>query len=368
MLRGRASSGQRFHALTDIWLDVWRGQSTGLIGVNGAGKSTLLKIIAGVSTPTGGRVVVNGTVSALLELGAGFHPEYTGRQNAVLACALMGLSPEQTGQRLDAILSFADIGAQIDQPIKHYSSGMVVRLGFAVATSVRPDLLITDEVLAVGDESFQRKCIRWMERYLADGGTLLLCSHSLYHIQKLCANAIWIDGGRIRLRGTADEVSRAYRAWNEERQRGESENVGSLPVVDASQYHITTMNLAGAVGDETLVLDRSSDLTISGTVYSPDGRPPGLLVGMVRADGTPIYGTYSDGAGYVPSRVDANHFAFRLRFKSLPLLPGRYVARSHALDPECMRLFDTVERVFEVRGSSRDEGYCWLDHEWSPRE
>ena len=136
--------------------------------------------------PTRGNVAVNGRVGALLELGSGFHPEYTGLANIDLAAALLGLAPSEIAAKRDEIIAFADIGEHIHDPIKHYSSGMVVRLGFAVATALAPDILITDEVLAVGDESFQKKCIAWMERYLAGGGTLLLCSHSMYHVQKLC--------------------------------------------------------------------------------------------------------------------------------------------------------------------------------------
>ena len=177
--------------------ELTRGESLGVIGENGAGKSTLLKIIAGVIQPTRGTVAVNGRVGALLELGSGFHPDYTGLANIDLAAALLGLTPREIAAKRDEIIAFADIGEHIHDPIKHYSSGMVVRLGFAVATALAPDVLITDEVLAVGDESFQKKCIAWMERYLADGGTLLLCSHSMYHVQKLCRERA-VAQGRAR--------------------------------------------------------------------------------------------------------------------------------------------------------------------------
>ena len=155
LLRGREPR-QVFHALSDVSFDIRRGESLGLVGVNGAGKSTLLKLMAGVVSPSHGSLTRQARVGALLELGAGFHPEYTGRDNVFLACALMGLSRSATQDRMDHILGFADIGEHIDQPIKHYSSGMVVRLGFAVATIVTPEVLITDEVLSVGDESFQK--------------------------------------------------------------------------------------------------------------------------------------------------------------------------------------------------------------------
>ena len=190
-------------ALDGVSLEVKRGESLGLVGENGAGKSTLLKVIAGVVRPTRGTATVNGRVGALLELGSGFHPDYTGRDNIALSAALAGLSRGEVASRIAGIIAFADIGAHIDQPVKHYSSGMVVRLGFAIATALEPDVLITDEVLAVGDESFQRKCIRWMEDYLADGGTLLLCSHGMYHVQTLCQKAAWLRQERCEPTATA---------------------------------------------------------------------------------------------------------------------------------------------------------------------
>jgi lipopolysaccharide transport system ATP-binding protein len=152
-----------------------------------------------VVKPSTGQVVVNGRIGALLELGSGFHPEYSGLENIHLAAALMGMSNAEIDRKLDSIIEFADIGSHIAEPIKHYSSGMVVRLGFAVATAMQPDILITDEVLAVGDESFQKKCIRWIEGYLSQGGTLLLCSHSMFHIQTLCQKAVWIHDGQMHM-------------------------------------------------------------------------------------------------------------------------------------------------------------------------
>ena len=164
LLRGHGAA-HVFRALDDVSFTLARGESLGIVGENGAGKSTLLKIIAGVMPPTRGTVEVNGRVGALLELGSGFHPEYSGEANIELAAALLGLTPSEIAQKRDGIIEFADLGDHLRDPIKHYSSGMVVRLGFAIATALAPDILITDEVLAVGDESFQKKCIAWMERY-----------------------------------------------------------------------------------------------------------------------------------------------------------------------------------------------------------
>ena len=191
----------RISVLRDVNLEIHRGESLGLIGANGAGKSTLLKLITGVLTPTTGDVRTHGEIGALLELGAGFHPEYTGRDNVAMAASLHGLTGAELRKRLPEIIAFADIGRYIDEPVKHYSSGMVVRLGFAVIASLKPDLLVTDEVLAVGDESFQKKCVQWMKHYLDEGGTLILVSHSMYHVQKLCRQACWLRDGEIAMAG-----------------------------------------------------------------------------------------------------------------------------------------------------------------------
>jgi lipopolysaccharide transport system ATP-binding protein len=357
-----------FTALNDISFEVLPGQSLGLVGVNGAGKSTLLKLISGVVKPTRGVLHRRGRIGALLELGAGFHPEYTGRDNIYLASALMGLTQEQTRERIDGILTFADIGAHIDQPIKHYSSGMVVRLGFAVATSVVPDVLITDEVLAVGDESFQKKCMSWMGRYLDNGGTLLLCSHSMYHIEKLCQRAAWIDHGQMHMLGKAQDVTRRYLAWHEEKGRlqntdhKDTEHAATEVNTDGI-YHVKHMALNDQA-DGLVSIGLRGQLTVSGAVYSPDDRTPQVAVGVVRADGTPVYGIVSEMDKHTLHAGPDGLFAFRICFDNLPLLPGRYLARAHAMDPEGLRLFDHVERPFDVQGDSRELGYVHLSHQW----
>ena len=215
-----------------------------MIGENGAGKSTLLKIVAGVIPPTRGRVTVNGRVGALLELGSGFHPEYTGLANIDLAAALLGLAPAEIAAKRDEIIAFADIGEHINDPIKHYSSGMVVRLGFAVATTLAPDVLITDEVLAVGDESFQKKCVAWMEHYLGGGGTLLLCSHSMYHVQKLCRERAVAQGRpRRALRPRGRRHAGLPRLSRGEERRGRSSRSRRRSAAAAGVYAIQALAL-----------------------------------------------------------------------------------------------------------------------------
>ena len=359
LLHGRGAR-HVFRALDGVSLEMRRGESLGVIGENGAGKSTLLKIIARVVKPTRGTVMVNGRVGALLELGSGFHPEYTGLANIDLAAALLGLAPAEIAAKRDEIVAFADLGAHIDEPIKNYSSGMVVRLGFAVATALTPDILITDEVLAVGDESFQKKCIAWMERYLADGGTLLLCSHGMYHVQKLCRNALWLKDGTVARYGSAADVTQAYLAYHEEKSAGAKAPATPVAAAAAGIYAITSLALSPP---DTIA--QGATLSVSGEVYTPDGRVPVVLIGVVRADGTPVYGVASDMDGAPPTRLSADTFAFELALPDLALLPGKYVVRAHALDPEGVRLFDHVEREIIVTGQTRELGLVRLPHRWN---
>jgi lipopolysaccharide transport system ATP-binding protein len=357
LLRGRGAA-HVFRALDDVSLTLSRGESLGVIGENGAGKSTLLKIVAGVIEPTRGEVAVNGRVGALLELGAGFHPDYSGLANIELAAALLGLGAREIAVKRDEIIAFADIGDHIRDPIKQYSSGMVVRLGFAVATALAPEILITDEVLAVGDESFQKRCIAWMERFLQGGGTLLLCSHSMYHIQKLCRQAVWLKDGRVQQYGTADDVTRAYLTYHEEKAAAAK---AGMPIADAmasGAYAIQTFTTSAAD------ITQGEDLSLSGDLYSPDGREPVVVVGIVRADGTPVFGIASDMDDVAIARRDDHRFEFALTFSALPLQPGKYWVRAHAADPEGLRVFDTVERPLVVRGRTRELGLVHLAHRW----
>ena len=350
-----------FRALDNIDLEVQRGESVGLVGENGAGKSTLLKIIAGVARPTAGTVHVSGRVSALLELGSGFHPDYTGRENIYLSSAMMGRGRREARSQAESIIEFADIGEQIDEPVKHYSSGMVVRLGFAVATAVKPDLLITDEVLAVGDESFQKKCVQWLERYLQEGGTLLLVSHSMFHVQTLCRKAVWIHHGNVRLAGPTFDVTREYLTYHEEKRR-----------VESSRDKAPAGNLARVVsawtedghGERRATFRAGDTLVLQGLAYEPDARPPVILFGIGRADGTPVFGCTSSDAGFVPAARADRQFSVAVRFDRLSLLPGKYRIRLHVLDPEGLRLCDTWEDEFVVTGETRDFGMVRLDHRW----
>ena len=241
-----------------------------------------------------------------------------------------------------------------------------------VATAVRPEILITDEVLAVGDESFQKKCIAWQESYLEEGGTLLLCSHSMYHVQKLCKHALWMHHGAMHRYGPAADVTTEYLVYHEEKSTKERKrHVQQQTYAGGGAYAVTALRLASGSGAadttaEGLHRHKLGDaLTVSGELHSPDGRAPGVSVGIVRVDGTPIYGVLSEADGYIPECIDGSRYRFALNFPSLPLLPGKYTVRAHALDPEGMRLFDTLERDLFVEGATRELGLCRIDHRWS---
>ncbi|MEM1090405.1 MAG: polysaccharide ABC transporter ATP-binding protein [Pseudomonadota bacterium] len=338
-LLGRPGNADGTPALHDISLHVARGESVGLIGDNGAGNSTLLKILAGVLRQSSGHVSVNGRVAALLELGAGFNQEFTGRENLALGAALMGVSANQLRRRLDDIIAFADLGGHLDRPLKHYSSGMAMRLGFALATTLEPDLLITDEVLAVGDESFQRKCNRWVDGYVAGGGTLLLVSHSMDQIRRLCRRTYWLKGGKIEQHGDTDEVVDAYLRYHE--RKGVLE-----PDADyaGAHYRLTRLEVNTHEG----VLTDPESLIIEAELHSPDDRAPVVALGLKDRHNTAIYGLTSEMHGVTPRRLGRRRFGFTLALDVSQLLPGRYQVTGHAMDPEALRLFDTAIREFDL--------------------
>ncbi|MEO9135553.1 MAG: Wzt carbohydrate-binding domain-containing protein, partial [Casimicrobiaceae bacterium] len=226
------------------------------------------------------------------------------------------------------------------------------------ATALAPEILITDEVLAVGDESFQKRCIAWMERFLDNGGTLLLCSHSMYHIQKLCRHALWLKNGRVEQYGLSEDVTRAYLTYHEEKAAATKSGIPLNEAMASGAYAIQSL----ALNAEDVT--QGADVTLRGEVYSPDGRAPVVVIGIVRADGTPVFGVASD-MDRVPIRKAADHrFEFELTFPALPLQPGKYWIRAHAADPEGMRVFDNVERSLVVRGKTRELGLVHLAHHW----
>lgn len=201
---------KNFHVLQDISFSVLEGRSLGIIGDNGAGKSTLMKLLVGTLQPSSGNIAIKGQVAALLELGAGFHPEFTGRRNIYLNAALLGVPDANIAEIEKQIIEFSELGDFIDRPVKTYSSGMYVRLAFSIATMVNPDVLVIDEALSVGDIAFQKKCVERMNEFRKQKKTMIFCSHSMYHVQELCDTAIWLEKGRIREIGESHHVVAMY--------------------------------------------------------------------------------------------------------------------------------------------------------------
>jgi ABC-type polysaccharide/polyol phosphate transport system ATPase subunit len=199
-------------SLEDFNLEVAAGESIALVGANGSGKSTALRLIAGIYPPTEGIVETRGRIAAIIELGVGFNPELTGAENVEIYAAVMGLSRREVASRFDEIVAFADLGDFIREPVKYYSSGMQARLAFAVVVCIEPDILLVDEVLAVGDEEFRQRCEQRLARFRENGGTMIVVTHDLDSVSRLCSRAVWLDEGRIRAEGPAGKVVEAYRA------------------------------------------------------------------------------------------------------------------------------------------------------------
>jgi len=366
MLNILAGQGQAadssIEVLRDVSLDVHAGQSIGIIGENGAGKSTLLKLLSGVCKPTTGSIERHGSQAALIELSAGFDQEASGFDNIFLKTALMGMSRRQTRQHLDAIIEFADIGDALQQPVKTYSSGMVVRLGFAIVAIQNPQLLMTDEVLAVGDESFQRKCIGWLDNYLADGGTLLMVSHSSYQIKRLCPQSLWIHDHQVAMYGDSDRVINAYLDWHAEKQKqGDKKTARTL---NPEQYQVISMQLLGARQQAVSTITSGDGMVIEMCLNSPDGRKPVAGFGIIDRGGLAVYGVASTAADNAGERINEHEWRFQVTFPALPLLPGSYTVRAHVLDPEGVRVCDSMETRLTVSGSSLELGTVRLLHDW----
>lgn len=202
-----------FYSLRDINFTIRQGERVGIVGSNGAGKSTLFSILSGIYGPSEGRVTVRGRLQALIALGAGFHPLLSGRENIFINAAILGMRGRDVNRRIDEIIAFADIGEFIDAPVKNYSSGMLVRLGFAIAVHMDPDIILIDEILAVGDAKFQGKCLSFMKKLVDDGRTVVMVSHHVGHIQQACERVIWLDRGRIVMDGPVNDVLREYSSW-----------------------------------------------------------------------------------------------------------------------------------------------------------
>src|SRR6266545_5035247 len=286
-------SAEIVYALRDVSFRVDRGQCFGVVGANGSGKSTLLKLIAGTAKPTAGTIGVEGRVSALLELGAGFHPDFTGRENAYLNGSLLGLTRRETEAAMPKIESFAQLGRFFDAPIKTYSSGMAARLGFAVAVHVDPDVLLVDEVLAVGDEYFQHKCYAKIAEFRGAGKTIVLVSHDVGLIQRLCDRAIWLDQGHVAANGTVRDVATAYHlevGKRELRERALRGEIGAR--YGSKEIEIVSAKVVSRDGVAKTLLEVGDPASFEIRYRNPAGVQDVVFgVYVYRDDGTGIYGT-----------------------------------------------------------------------------
>lgn len=378
-------------ALDGVSFEVAPGEAFGVIGGNGSGKSTLLKVVAGILRPSTGRVAARGRVGALIELGAGFHPEISGRENVYINGAVLGLGRREVDRRFDDIVAFSGLGAFIDEPVKNYSSGMYVRLGFAVAVHTDPDVLLVDEVLAVGDEAFAHRCLRRIEELLAAGKTLVFVSHSLDLVEELCDRVLWLDGGRPRLLGEPRRVVDAYRqavaeeegrehleakARNDSRQEAD---VGVAEDVERDETGqplrwgsrraevVSARLLVGPPGEARERYHLASGEPVAFEIEARVEVPLadfvfGIAVSTPR--GTEVWGTNTDLAGFEP-RGFAGRARVRLVCPALRLAPGEYLvdAAVHARDGSP---YDYRRKAFAFTVTARDRGVgvYFPEHRW----
>lgn len=373
-LRGH-SQARRHWALRDVDLQVARGEVVGVVGRNGAGKSTLLQLLCGTLAPTTGSVAVRGRVAALLELGAGFNPQFTGRENALLNAALLGLSAEEARARLGDMLSFADIGEFADQPVRTYSSGMFMRLAFAVATSVEPDILVIDEALSVGDGAFARKSFERIMELRAGGATILFCSHSMYQVEALCERALWLDGGTVRMSGPASEVCGAYQASLNGLDRPNWGGALTGPSAPAAVAAPGTARLTGFTvaardappGARVQVRSGEDDVVLSWHFASDPALPtPTVAVGISDENGLTVSSALSllDGA-VVHRNADGSGWA-QMVLTKVPLLKGRYSLTAFLLSEDGLHPYDQVMQAAQVTVEQDGplQGFVSLPRRW----
>jgi ABC-type polysaccharide/polyol phosphate transport system ATPase subunit len=322
-----------FYALHNINFNLKKGDTLGIIGKNGSGKSTLLKILTSVLTPTVGSVEVNGKVSALLELGTGFNPEFTGIENVYLSGTIMGYRRDEMDAKLDDILAFADIGEFVHQPVKMYSSGMYVRLAFAVAINVDPDILIVDEALAVGDMTFQKKCMEKIDNFQDVGKTIVFCSHDMHTVSSLCQKALWIHDGKIADSGDGKNVISSYVSWMTNSSKSSmpqflvaSEKNPNYYIRNSEEVEIVSVKLFDDKGISRDVFFNGEDLVFEITYNSLRGiKDPNYSVIIFRNDGVPVaIGKASYVKGLKPAGLINGTTTIKAVLKNIQLNQGLY--------------------------------------------
>ena len=356
VLRLRRTRREQFWALRDVTFDVPEGSTLGLVGANGSGKTTLLKIIGGILRPTGGRVTTRGRIAALLELGAGFHPELTGRENVYLNASILGLSKKETDRRFDDIVGFAELEPFIDNQVKHYSSGMFVRLGFAVAVHVEPEILLIDEVLAVGDEAFQRKCIARVREFQEEGRTIVLVTHAVEWVREICDRAVMLHRGRIRAAGGVRTVLREFRSALLE------DRVAFVREETTQDVEILGVAILDREGRPVVRARPSEPLSIQ--IELKANRPvddPVVSLALYDGEDQLAYKSGTDWLGHHLGRVEGT---VRVSFdmEAMPFVRGRYhlTVGVHSRGVEKVYDWHDQRYAFDVDDSAAIEGQVWV--------
>ncbi len=373
----RSWSREELWALKDVSFEVERGEMLSIIGPNGSGKSTVLKLISRILEPTLGKISVDGKVSALIELGAGFHPDLTGRENVYLNGSILGLSQEEMDAKFKEIVKFAELERFIDVPLKHYSSGMYMRLGFAIAINVEPDILLIDEVLAVGDESFQKKCLAKIEEFKKQGKTMVFVSHALETVRKLCDQALWLEEGVVKSTGSPDKVIYDYLddlrrkegvALDEKHRhlRYELEEQQLENRWGSGEVRIYEVQLLGGGGEEKHVYQTGDTMIIR--LYYEVKEPAADLtfgVGIHRSAGLHIHGT-NTFAQKVQYDARVGKGMVELEYWELPLSTGNYAVSVGVWPGDKWQLpYDMHSQMYEFSvWGAEDEGLIALPHHW----
>lgn len=338
--RGTVSS--TIHALRDVSFEVPEGAGLGIIGRNGAGKTTLLKMISRVTWPTSGKVRVAGHVVSLIELGAGFHPELTGRENVYLGAGLFGLSRKEIDRQFDSIVNFADVERLIDTPMKRYSSGLYARLGFAVAIHSNPDIVLVDEVLSVGDASFRRRALEALRGLIASGKTVLFISHDMWNVRRLCSQILWMEDGQVRAYGDAGEIAERY--MNEVNLQALANQGTSLQSHrgGTGEVRYETVETFDTAGQPSALFQQDQAMVVRASYKTakPVERPV-FQVAIVDVDTGVVVTTASTGPRDISAIVDGPG-VIDIRFDGLPLRPRQYVLRLSITDANQLASYDTV--------------------------
>jgi ABC-2 type transport system ATP-binding protein len=358
---------EEFWALRDVSLEVPEGKTYALIGENGSGKSTLLKCMAHILRPEKGRIETNGKISALLELGAGFHPELTGRENIFLNGAILGMTKKQLNQRFDEIVGFAGLEHFIDTPVKNYSSGMYVRLGFSVAINVDPEILLIDEVLAVGDAEFQRKCLEKFDDFRAAGKTIVIVSHALESVRNLCDTAGWLEHGVLRRLGPASDVIDEYLSESHTERAADGSHGVRWGTGEARVEKIEVLDASG----EPVKRVYTGDTVVFRFHYKADTLIPKPVWGMAlyTLDGVWVTGPSTREVGLFPDRLEPGEEGWvDLRVDRLLLLPGTYDVSASMFNITGAQVYDMRHRAFrfdvEFGDPHEEYGFVSLGGTW----